>query len=278
MPGRSACFILMMVIAGCRRGDFTNRSTASDQWAHLQEPDRHLKSGRVEVERHSAWVCILVIACALLVGCEAEGRFSTEPIRINLQDSEVAFLIPRNYFGPREATEPDEKNLSQFGFRLFLPDFVGYSRETADLARYIAPTEQEVRVLETRNLSKYMFDISENRTIPAPPTAWGDVEAIFDQRKPKAPQWRRHQYGLECEGWSDAPGHKFVCKGLRSNGEMIFIAVSDADEILAGECDVIYASETEGLYLRYRYWRKHLAKWREIDDAIWDKLHTWRIK
>lgn len=207
---------------------------------------------------------------------ELGDQYSTEPQSITLTGTNVTFVVPRNFFTAYGTAYQSAKDLRSFGFTLFLPDFIGYTRKTASLVSQMAPTEEMVRVTEVSELSKRLYIISENRHIPASPTAWGDPQALFDLHKPRNPETKRKEYGLDCEGWRVEPGSTAVCIGTRSNGEKIYLRLSDTTEFLAGEATVIYASEREGLFVRYRYWRKHLHNWRQIDDAVWAKLHAWR--
>ena len=70
--------------------------------------------------------------------------------------------------------------------------------------------------------------------------------------------------------------------GTRSNGEFLFFTCTLAPGDIAEPatyplCDVRYYSDLEDLYVSYRYSNDHLDKWREIDDAVWRKLHEWEV-
>jgi hypothetical protein len=43
-------------------------------------------------------------------------------------------------------------------------------------------------------------------------------------------------------------------------------------------CQAQYYSAAEDLHIVYRYSQHHLPQWREIDDAIWAKLHKWEVE
>ena len=108
---------------------------------------------------------------------------------------------------------------------------------------------------------------------------------MFERIKPLQEEASIQLYGLTMHrnrGGGNTPGA--VWTGVRSNGEFFWFRTS----LAAGEtkrngwpsnplCDVQYYSEEEDLSIAYRYSQDHLAKWREIDDAIWSKIHQWRF-
>jgi hypothetical protein len=237
------------------------------------------------------WLNVIV---ALLLGCSdslcaaesPKSDVSTKPIKIKLKDSDRVFTIPRNYFSPQEANEPDEEELEYFGFTLFLPNFEGYSPATA---RFYAPEHfppiareayyNSVYVLRVEEVSK--FDTRNGKQTPLPPNAWGDPKAMFDAVS-KGYELLREDYGLKCYGhksW-EGKGNQFPCIGTRSNGELIFMWASDPPESGMSPyiCDVVYYSEQQQLYINYRYSRRNIAKWRELDDAVWAKINAWRVR
>ena len=44
------------------------------------------------------------------------------------------------------------------------------------------------------------------------------------------------------------------------------------------QCAVRYYSEKERILIEYVFSRRHIDRWREIDDAVWAKLNAWRVK
>jgi hypothetical protein len=244
-----------------------------------------------KIPNQQRWLRVIV---ALLFGCShlvyatesPQSDVSTKPIKIKLKDSDRVFAIPRNYFSPREANEPDEEELEYFGFTLFLPTFEGYTTETA---KFYAPEHfppikgekyfESIYVLRVEMVEK--FDRRNGKNTPLPPNAWGDPMAML-QAVSKGQNLIREEYGLKCYGkrsW-EGKGNRFPCIGTRSNGEFIFMWSPDPPELsgLPWNCDVIYYSAQEDLYINYQYSRRHIAKWREIDDAVWAKIKAWRVR
>lgn len=214
------------------------------------------------------------------------GEFSTKPIKIRLESSNRSFLVPRNYFSPNAAGDPDEEELPHFGFILFLPDFQGFTRDTAKFyaPEHFPPVKGEkyfdsVYVLGVTPLEK--VDRRNGKNTPVPPNVWGDPMAML-QAVTKGYELIREEYGLKCYGkkGSEGKGNRFPCIGARSNGELIFMWAADPPELegVPYLCDVLYASDQEQLFVNYRYSRRHLSQWREIDDAIWAKLKAWGLR
>jgi hypothetical protein len=182
-------------------------------------------------------------------------------MRIELQGTTNSFVIPRNYFGAHNASYPNYKQLPWFGFRLFFPDFNGYSRETANLDNLVGILDNEIRILDV----KAPEVIGDGSSL-------GDPKASYRRVAPTASNWPRSVYGLDCAAYRQDPDAAMVCLGKRSNGQLLFMTIGDSGET----CDVSY--DAEGVYIHYRYSRALLADWRQIDDAVWEKLHAWRVR
>jgi hypothetical protein len=207
--------------------------------------------------------------------------YSTKPKRIVLGHRE--YLIPANFFGPMERDEPDQfvARDGGFGFFLFLPDFGGYTRD--NWRDYFDP--RLIRIVQVKEVDKHaVLRPPDGTTRPAPPSAWGDPKALFEnRRRGYEPEPSLEMHGLR--GYRRRPPNDGVLwTGTRTNGEFFFIDAS----LAPGEptkpgltnpgCEVRYYSETEDLFILYRYPQRHIESWRGIDDAIWAKLRGWRVK
>ncbi len=117
------------------------------------------------------------------------------------------------------------------------------------------------------------------------PAGYGDPSARFENlRRRFEPSPSLQRYGLEGYRRLGKNNSGVLWTGARSNGEFFFIQASLAPEELPRPgitfplCQSRYFSEKEDLFIAYRYPQDHIAKWREIDDAIWEKLREWRVK
>lgn len=210
---------------------------------------------------------------------EVVRLYSTKPTRVRLGNRE--WVIPANYFGPKQRDEPDVFDAEEyFGFVLFLPDFVGYTRDN-----WQDPFDPgRIDVLETRLVDKdAMLPLSSGGKQRVEPANYGEPRARYANRKPrleKEPAF--NMYGLQGYLWKNRRRSGVTWTGTRSNGEFFFFYASFAPGephprgVQFGDCDVRYYSEKNDLFVAYRYKQDHIAKWREIDDAIWEKLHQWR--
>lgn len=212
---------------------------------------------------------------------EVEKLYSTKPVRVLLKGHE--YLIPANYFGPKQLHEPDLYDAKDYGvgFFLFLPTYGGYTKEN-----WRDPFDlNQITVARIRPVDK-------NATVPyadghreqVKPAEYGEPRAQFENFKDfleAKPSLK--EYGLV--GYvSKIPNMGVFWTGMRSNGEFVYFrsslvpGKSEGPGIIYPQCDVRYYSEKEDLYISYRYSQRHFSKWRDIDDAIWAKFHGWRIK
>jgi hypothetical protein len=210
-----------------------------------------------------------------------ELLYSTKPKRVFLGERE--YRIPANYFSPKQRDEPDTLRAGEsgFGFFLFLPDFGGYTKDNWQdhFDRRL------IYVVQVKEADKNRMIRQRDGTYrPIHPSAYGDAMAAFENRRPRLeelPSFKLH--GLEGYQYKGRRTHQIIWTGTRSSGEFFFLECS----LAPGEtekpgavfplCQTRYYSEKEDLRIAYRYPREHLAKWREIDDAIWARLHSWQV-
>lgn len=212
---------------------------------------------------------------------QVDRLYSTKPVRVVLGSRQ--YLIPANYFGPKEKDGPDTFDAGSggyFGFVLFLPDYAGYTKQNwRDPFDRRKITIRSVGMVDKDRIVTY----SDGRRGRVGPADYGDPKAVFQrmrklgmiEAKPSI-----HLYGLD--GYRG--GLNVVWAGTRSNGEFIFFEsnLAPGDPPKAGLvnpiCDVRYYSSKEDLRITYQYSVDQLSKWREIDNAIWKRLHTWQVK
>lgn len=211
---------------------------------------------------------------------EVDQLYSAKPIHVFLGSHE--YLIPANYFGPKEESSSDIFVADgYFGFHLFLPDFNGYTK-----TNWKDPFDhRKISVLDISIVDKSkVVRFTDGHTEHISPAAYDEPHAQFQNiLRGLEEQPSFHVYGLD--GYR--PSHSnvdVIWTGKRSNGEFFFFKsdLGPGDPPQAGLinplCDVRFYSEKEDLHIAYHYSNDHLAKWREIDDAIWEKLHKWKIK
>jgi hypothetical protein len=196
---------------------------------------------------------------------EVELLYSTKPVRVQMNQRE--YSIAANYFGPKQRDEPAVFDAGEngFGFFLFLPDYGGYTKEN-----WRDPFDR--RRIDV--ISVKAVDTNSKRD---------DPRAQFHRLRPlleQSPSFKL--YGLEGYRSRGARG-RVTWAGTRSNGEFFFLQSSlepgeQGSGIANPLCITRYYSEAEKLHISYFYSQDHIAKWQEIDDAIWAKLRSWRVK
>lgn len=200
---------------------------------------------------------------------EVEELYSTKPKRVFMAGRE--YVIPANYFGAKQKDEPDTFHASDeggFGFFLFLPEYGGHTKEN-----WRDPFDPRLItiVLVRPNIRGDGKGRGDNLR------GFNSLRFLMEDK----PSFKL--YGLQGYRRKGKADGAFWA-GTRSNDEFFFFK----SDLAPGEptkpgiinplCDVRYYSDKEDLYIVYRYSQKHIAKWREIDDAIWAKLHGWQVK
>lgn len=213
---------------------------------------------------------------------EVEELYSTKPKRVFMDGRE--YVIPANYFGPKERLEPDTVHASYqqgFGFSLFLPHYGGYTKE--NWRDRLDP--RRIDVVDVRPVRKEAIGTFTDGTRRALSPDRFDPRKRFERQQSlleDVPSFKL--YGLEGYKSRGAGSSSITWTGKRSNGEFFYFKTPLAPNeplrpgITNPLCDVRYYSKEEGIFIVYRYSMRHLAKWREIDDAIWAKLREWQIK
>jgi hypothetical protein len=213
---------------------------------------------------------------------EVEELYSTKPVRVVFGRRE--YVIPANYFGPKEKNGLDTFDAGKvgyFGFFLFLPDYNGYTKNNwKDKFDHHLVTVLEISTVDKERIVSF----TDGHTERVNPAQYGEPKARFQngrsllEEKPSL-----SIYGLQ--GYRPKHGNLPVTfVGTRSNGEFLFfdchLAPGDAPTpgLVYPFCDVRYYSEKEDLFIAYRYSNDYLAQWRDIDDAIWRKVHSWQVR
>jgi hypothetical protein len=213
---------------------------------------------------------------------QVELLYSTKPKRVVLGNRE--YRIPANHFGPKERDEPATYDASEtgFGFFLFLPDYIGYTKEN-----WRDPFDRRlIKVVNVRTVDKNaMVPRTDGTHQRINPEGYGEPRAGFRNHKALLEVEPAYEaYGLKGYRRKNArPDSSVTWVGTRSNGEFFFFesTLPPGMSPLPGRyalCQVRYYSEQEDLLIVYRYSQDNLEKWREIDDTIWKKLKAWRTK
>lgn len=208
--------------------------------------------------------------------------FSTKLIRVRVGTTE--YVLPRNFLTYKGAEEPDVLEYEYLMFVLFLPEFGGYSISNWEESWF---HKQRIDVLQLRSVDKHAtVPLAGGGTTLVQPANYGEPRARFSNLKALLEtRPSLHQFGLEGYRQKNYPTVRIVTwTGTRSNGEFVFFqssfgpAESPEKGMIRGHCDVRYYSDKEDLYVAYRYDQGHIAKWRDIDDAIWTKIKQWRVR
>jgi hypothetical protein len=216
---------------------------------------------------------------------DVEQLYSTKPIRVRM--AERKYVIPANYFGPKQRDEPDTAEIrgdQGFGLFLFLPDYGGYTKENwQDRFDHRLITVLRVSAVDKNAIAPISGGGSER----VKPANYGEPKARFRNVRRSledVPSFKL--YGLEGYRWKGGEHRAsgVTWTGTRSNGEFFFFE----SNLAPGEsapyadhnslCQTQYYSELEDFFIAYFYSQDHISRWREIDDAIWAKLHGWRVK
>lgn len=205
-----------------------------------------------------------------------EALYSTKLHRVLLGDLEYQF--PINYITPRGRDEPNTFVATNygFGFYLFLPDFGGYTkqnwRDQFDLQLITVSRVRRFNPGKTKN------DAIERSSRHGDP--WESYQ-VLKQFYRDTPSFK--SYGLE--GYkSRGQNSRVLWTGQRSDGDFVFLLTSLAPGVAPKpgitnpQCVVRYLNRKDGLYIDYRYSQDHLEKWRDVDDGIWAKLNSWRVR
>jgi len=215
---------------------------------------------------------------------EVEKLYSTKPVRFRMVGQQ--YVVPANYFTYKGRDELDTGDSQGFGFFLFLPDFGGYTKDNWS-DRF---DHRLIHILEIKPVDKNaMIPFSLGGYVKAEPANYGDPRSRFLNIRPLLEdQPSLRLYGLEGYRRKGAVSatSPVVWTGMRSNGEFFFFESSMPPEGSAESardpdnplCKTQYYSAQEDLFISYFYSQNHIAKWREIDDAIWAKIHGWRMK
>lgn len=212
---------------------------------------------------------------------QVERFYSTKPRKVILDDRK--YLIPANYFGPKQLDDSDAVLVPDdgFGFSLFLPDYGGCT--TRNWQNPFDHRRIEIVRVATVNRNEMIPQRDGTYRLIAP-SAYGDPSARFANRRSRLEDSPSlHVYGLE--GYRRrGPSPETVWTAKRQNGEFFFLECSvppvelGHSRVVNPTCEAQYYSASEDLDIVYRYSQYNLPKWREIDDAIWNKLHEWEVQ
>lgn len=241
---------------------------------------------------HSA---LIAWALFLLVGATGSASFSAEPRKITskqvaaedsksdatltvlrLQNVSYALSIPTRYFSGSQSAYLAGKEISQIEFALFLPKFeVGWLGAPTYETRPREGSEKRIDVMAVRGQAKFI--VKDGKNIPIDPHY--TLKYILASYKVI-----QEKYGLKCYALKTYTGPvknvSLPCIGTRANGELLVLYGGDTEDPTRCRfsCDVYYYSDQAQLYINYRYDRVNVSRWREIDDAMWANLNSWRAK
>jgi hypothetical protein len=210
---------------------------------------------------------------------QVERLYSTRPVRFTL--GRHNYVIPANYFGPKYFEDrPMKAKVEGFGFFLFRPDYGGYTKENwRDQF-----DRRKITIVRLEGIEKNVMGVYSDGSRRPLPTDRFDPRVRFGHMKSALQDASFDLHDLTVYRFKNdenLPGA--VWAGHRPNGEFFWFRSS----LAPGQpkrngfppnplCDVRYYSAKEDLSIVYRYSQDHVAEWREIDSAIWAKVHQWR--
>jgi hypothetical protein len=195
--------------------------------------------------------------------------------RVRITNVPYALSIPSQYFFGNQAVSLEGKEIDQLEFMLRLPRFDVHSLGIPTFAtRSFEDADFQVDVRAIRGqINTVMVD---GKNFPIDPHS--SIKYILESY-----ELIREQYGLRCYALKPYKGSEknvnLTCIGTRSNGELLLLygLGNSTSDRCGSSCWVEYYSDQSQVRIRYTYSRIHLPKWREIDDAIWAHLNTWRV-
>jgi hypothetical protein len=219
---------------------------------HLSE------SGLTDIEKNE------VVSDKERVADEVERLYSTKPIQVVLR--ERRFRVPVNFFTERGRDRPDTwAPPDGFSFVLFLPDFSGFTKDNWKAGGF---DKRRIDVLE----------VSEGNT-------HRKAETIFSKlRLSLEPEPFAKSYELSGYRWKNRDNRGSYWVGKRATGELFLLQSTDVPgepPLFADSyplCMAQYYRDSEKLFIAYQYSLDNFQRWHEIDEAVWGKLRSWRMK
>jgi hypothetical protein len=196
--------------------------------------------------------------------------------RVRITNVPYALFIPSQYFSGNQAVSLEGKEIDQLEFMLRLPRFDVHSLGIPTFAmRSLEDFDFQVSVKALRGQINTVTIDGKNFPI--------DPHSLINYYI-ESYELIREQYGLRCYALKPYKGSEknvgLTCIGYRSNGELLLLEGGSyaTPTRCASSCSVSYYSDQNQLLVRYEYSQIHLSKWREIDDAVWVHLKSWRSK
>lgn len=203
------------------------------------------------------------------------------------------YRIPMNYFPIwtwKNYQWPDKYKIEFLNIHLFHPAYDGYTRELTSLmfsAPYNAPSLTEVQSLE--HMKKMIFvaavfplskrELEQPKADPASESAkesWYELEKYGRSELGSIVENRMH--GLRCLSPSTNPDF-LRCQGLTHKGELLHFKC-DKTWLTAqlGACGIAHSSLKEGYAAYYEFAQDLLPHWREVNEAVFQKMKSWEQK
>lgn len=228
------------------------------------------KKSRLKINIHGIVAFCFYLATAQSYATGIESRTT-----LRLKHVPYAFSIPSKYFSGSQSVDLANKEIDQLEFTLLFPNFeTRLLGERTFQTRPLDGFDQRVDVMTVQG--KTRFTVLDNKHVRL--DQHSTIRYILDNHHLVA-----EMYGLKCYSLTTKPIRdvSLPCIGHRSNGEILLMYAGDSinpTRCRSSSCDVHYYSDQAQLHINYRFSRIHIQSWREIDDAIWANLNTWRMK
>jgi hypothetical protein len=201
---------------------------------------------------------------------EAVNRnYSESPVEVNVAGTR--FRLPANYISPNGPVYRPEQRLTDIGFWVFLPGFVGYTRDNwrepnsnpdAILIRVVG--EEFGRPRPEPQVEAFLAEGGAARE------RVGELEStVYDSRMTQAP--------LPVTALS----RHYVFKGTGARGN-VYYTVCDAPQPGITQpgtrCEIFLGDKNHGLLVSAYFWRDHLARMGEIEERLRALLESWIVR
>jgi hypothetical protein len=191
--------------------------------------------------------------------------YSTVPLDWNVGGR--ILRIPANYTTPGGYSTPPNPTLTELVAVVFLPDFVGYTR---DNWRGLGDNRNVMFVRIGADGRRKPEEVIEAFIATQPPVtkAFGFDAYYFDSRKTKAQ--------LPLSGYSV----EYVFAGKRAKGDAAYVVCQAPEPNITRpnpQCEVFIFDRPSGLRMHTRFSQDHAAKWPQIVARLSELLDSWVI-
>lgn len=196
---------------------------------------------------------------------QVKRGYSTAPLDWNVGGR--ILRVPANYTTPGGYSIPPNPSLTELVAVVFLPEFVGYTRENW---RALGNNRNVMFVRIGAHAREKPEEVIEAFIATRPPMtkAFGFDAYYFDSRKTKA--------RLPLNGYSV----EYVIAGKRAKGDPVYVVCQAPEPNITRanpQCEAFIFDRPSGLRMHTRFSQEHAAKWPQIVARLSELLDSWLI-